>query len=137
VHLRRALLLFALVMGLTALAASIAPAPRRDDPPPAPAPSTPPAPVEEASIAFRAPASKDRPARRRVEAGAHVTVAVAARRPGQAEIPRLGLTASVTAHAPARFDLVAPDAGRYGVVFTPTAGPRERVGMLVTRSPAR
>jgi hypothetical protein len=133
VHLRRALLLFALVLGLTALAASIAPAPHRDEAPlpPAPAPSR--AAAADASITFRAPTAKRRPPRRRVALGSHLTVAVAATRPGQADIPRLGLTASVTASAPAQFDLLVPDAGRYDVLFTPTDGAPARVGTLVSR----
>jgi hypothetical protein len=121
-------------MGLTALAASIAPAPRRDSPTPPPASPAPPSAVEEASLTFRAPAAKGARARRHVEPGTHVLVVVAARRPGQADIPRLGLTGTVTAHAPALFDLVAPDEGRYRVVFTPTAGSPARVGTLVSRA---
>jgi hypothetical protein len=135
VHVRRALLLFALVLGLTALATAIAPAPKRED---APVPTTPtparPA-AEDASFTFRAPTGNRRPPVRRVTPGSHVTLAVAAADAGQVEIPRLGLNASVTANAPARFDLIAPGPGRYDVLFTPTVGDAGRVGTLVTRRP--
>ena len=132
-HLRRALLLFALVLGLTALATAIAPAPKRDDEPATADPGSSATSAPEASVTFRAPVAKRRPPTRRVAPGSHLTVVVAARRPGQVEIPRLGLTATATASAPARFDLLAPDAGRSAVVFTPTAGRRAAVGMLVSR----
>jgi hypothetical protein len=134
VHLRRALLLFALVLGLTALAASIAPAPKQ----PAPAGTTPAAapaarPVEDASLYFRAPVRRRGGApSRRVAPDAHVTVVVAAREPGQAEIPRLGLTEALTPSTPAEFDLVASDAGRYDVIFMPTDGRPAHVGTLVS-----
>jgi hypothetical protein len=137
VHLRRALLLFALVLGLTALAASIAPAPRRDEDTvrPAPTPAGP-APAQ-VSISFHAAVAKRAPPARRVDPGAHLTVAVAAARPGQAEIPRLGLTATVTRSAPAQFDLLAPDDGRSDVLFRPTTGQPRRVGTLVSRRARR
>lgn len=135
-HLRRALLLFALVLGLTALAASIAPSPRKS----APAVTTPAAgsatrPVHDASLVFPVPVRRGRGApSRRVAPGSHVTVTVAAREPGQVEIPRLGLTEPVTPTDPAEFDLVADDAGRYDVIFMPTDGRAARVGTLVSRA---
>jgi hypothetical protein len=89
------------------------------------------------SVTFHAPVTKRRPPARRVAPGLHVTVAVAASEPGQAEIPRLGLTATVTQSAPGRFDLIVPDSGRSGVVFTPTTGRRTRVGTLVSRPAPR
>lgn len=136
VHLRRALLLFALVLGLTALAASIAPSSRKSVPAvttPAAGPAT--RPVVDAALLFPVPVRRARGApSRRVAPGAHVTVTVVAREPGQAEIPRLGLTEPVTPNAPAEFDLVAGDAGRYDVIFMPTDGRAARVGTLVSRS---
>jgi hypothetical protein len=129
--------LFALVLGVTALVISIAPAPRGEDPPVTPTPAPSRTAVEDASLTFRAPAAKRGPPRRRVAPGTHLTVSVAATRPGQAEIPRLGLTTAVTVHAPARFDLLAPDGGRYDVLFTPAAGEPARVGTLVSRPPRR
>jgi hypothetical protein len=84
-------------------------------------------------VAFSAPVAQGRPPRRRASAGAHVVVTVSAAGPGQASIPRLGRTASVTADLPARFDLLAPPAGRYPVLFTSAQGEPTRVGTLVTR----
>jgi hypothetical protein len=70
---------------------------------------------------------------RRVSPGSQLVVLVDARVPGEVAIPRLGRTASVTATAPARFDLLAPDPGRYDVLFTPTSGEPARTGTLVSR----
>jgi hypothetical protein len=134
VHLRRALLLFALVLGLTALAASIAPPPNRDGTsttPPPPRPRSEPA--EETSIAFSAPVRKGRPPERRVAPGTHLIVAIAAREPGEVTIPRLGRLSNVTPGVPASFDLLAPDPGRYDVLFKPTGGEPSRVGTIVSR----
>jgi hypothetical protein len=137
VHLRRALLLFALVLGLTALAASIAPAPRdraRQDTVTRPAPPPVPADVGERELTFQyPPPAKGGPPGRRVKASEHVVVVLAADAPGQAQIPALGRTASVTASAPARIDVLAPPAGRYDVLFTNTAGESARVGAIVSR----
>src|SRR5687767_2188958 len=90
-HLRRALLLFALVLGLTGLAASIAPPPQRDkdapvEPPPAPAPE---AALDQRRLLFRAPV-RDRPVVRRARPDTRVLVEVAVRRPGQVSLPALG-----------------------------------------------
>src|SRR4051795_9875712 len=57
VHLRRALLLFALVLGLTALAAAVSPSREKDEPPvppPAAVAGSPPGPVVPRTVAFRA-----------------------------------------------------------------------------------
>jgi hypothetical protein len=132
VHLRRALLLFALVLGLTALVASIAPPPRHEAAAPAPTPDT-----ESASppvtLAWTFPPAGHKPAVRRVTTGAHLVVAVSARAAGQASIPKLGRTIAMTETTPARFDLVAPPAGRYDVLFQPALGEAARVGTIVTR----
>ena len=135
VHLRRALILFALVLGLTALAASIAPAPDRERTSAAPPPPTPPATaVEEKPVRFRAPAPKRRPPDRRVPEGVHIVLTVRVSEPGEVTIPRLGRLANAVPGAPARFDLLAPPAGRYDVLFRPTVGEPSRVGTLVTKS---
>jgi hypothetical protein len=136
VHLRRALLLFALVLGLTALAASLAPPPAQDDQA-ATQPTTPP-PTEvadpgEQRVGFRFPPSGRKAVTKRVVAGQAVVVFVAARKPGQATIPLLGRVASITPEDPARFDLVLPEDGTYEVRFTPaTGGEPRRIGRLVT-----
>lgn len=85
---------------------------------------------------FSAPPPGRRPPARRMVAGSHVTVVVAGAVSGEADIPRLGLTQPVTVDAPAQFDLIVPDPGRYGVRFTPTDGTPLRVGTLVSRPAA-
>ena len=133
VHIRRALILFALVLGLTALAASVAPAPDRERTSAAPPPPKPPAAaVEEKPVRFQAPGAGRKPPDRRVAEGVHIVVTVKAREPGEVSIPKLGRLAFAEPGAPARFDLLAPPAGRYDVLFTPTVGEPSRVGTLRT-----
>jgi hypothetical protein len=138
VHLRRALLLFALVLGLTALAATIAPSPRdrQDTTPQAqqPAPTTTPVEAGERELSFQFPTpAKGGAPDRRVTPDEHVVVVVAVDAPGQVQIPALGRTVSVTATSPAELDLLAPPAGRYDVLFTNTVGESTRVGTIVSR----
>jgi hypothetical protein len=132
-HLRRAILLFALVLGLTALAAAVSPSREDSNSAIAPAPSVPTAEAlpREVVLDTRGGARGPRVLRARVDE--HIVVSVLSTRGGLAVIPRLGRTASVSADAPARFDLLAPAAGRYAVMLTPSASlePR-RVGTLVT-----
>ena len=134
-HLRRALLLFALVLGLTALAASIAPPPR-SDPEPAPPPPAPQAGEgtagETATLSFRAPPARGKLPERKVATDDHVIVEVSAAEPGQATIPRLGRTASVTETVPARFNVLAPPPGSYDVMFEAVGQESRRIGSIVT-----
>src|SRR3954466_1101094 len=94
VHLRRAILLFALVLGLAALAAAISPSRNTGPPPPALAP---PAGRQSADAATRTLvfAVGGKPVRRARE-GQHVVVSVASEAGGVATIPRLGRTSSVS-----------------------------------------
>jgi hypothetical protein len=132
VHLRRAILLFALVLGLAALAAAVSPS--RDTGPPTPA-LAPPAGQQGADgathrLAFAVGGKRVRRARE----GEHVVVSVASEAGGVATIPRLGRTASVSPTAPAQFDLLAPPPGRYDVMITASgASEPQLVGTLVTR----
>jgi hypothetical protein len=133
VHLRRALLLFALVLGLTALAAAVSPS--RETNPPVAAPSpTPASSVLPHALAFDTRVS-GRPEIRRARTGEHLMLTVVAPEGGLVTIPRLGRTSSVSASAAARFDVLAPDPGRYDVLLQQAGGPDEprRVGTLVTR----
>ena len=63
-HLRRAILLFALVLGLTALAAAVSPTPKDNAPPVAPAPAASAAGVLPREVSFQA-ADSGRPQLRR------------------------------------------------------------------------
>jgi hypothetical protein len=136
VHLRRALLLFALVLGLTALAASLAPPPAQDDQPATQTTQAPPTEVAdpgELRVGFHFPPTDHKPATKRVAAGQPVVVFVAAKQAGQATIPLLGRVSSITPEDPARFDLLLPEDADYDVRFTPaTGGEPRRVGRLVT-----
>ena len=136
-HLRRALLLFALVLGLTALAASVAPPPR-DEPEPAPAPAPPPPTAdagtgEPITLSFRAPPKGGELPEREVAPDDHVIVKVKAETPGQVTIPDLGRTATVTESVPASFNILAPEPGTYDVMFEAVGGEPTRLGAIVTR----
>jgi hypothetical protein len=133
VQIRRVLLLFALVLGLSALVASIAPPPEEAEEPPEPAPTV-------ASPAVRPPTDLSAPitlsARahgaptRRVRLGSSFSLEVAVREPGDVVIAGLGLRQSADPQAPARFDLLARPAGRYAVAFVPLRGERRTIGWL-------
>jgi hypothetical protein len=129
VHLRRALLLFAIVLGLAALAASVS-RPRHNDEPPAPTPTE----------AARAPApaltqvtfDADHARAHSIDAGQAATVYVRVPEPGQVSIDALGMTDAAEPTTPAEFDVFAPTPGRYPIVFQP-AGSDEQIeaGTLV------
>lgn len=132
-HLRRALLLFAIVLGLAAIAASISREP--DDSgesarPPAVRPETEEPPQETVSPGSATPASgtleltfeADEDRSRRLDAGEPATVLVEVDEPGLVEIPDLGLSAHGDPLTPARFEVLVSDAGRYDLSFTPVDG---------------
>jgi hypothetical protein len=145
VHVRRALLLFAVVLGLAAVAASLSRT--GDDDPPGPqqqaTTSTPKqdttpraAPREETTdvaddgATVELNAAEDKSVR--IEAGRSTTLEVAAVEPGQVDIPDLGLTATADSLTPARFDLLVSSPGRYAIEFTPSKGNEARgAGTLV------
>ncbi len=142
-ELRRALLLFAIVLGLAAIVASVS-RPRAEEgtdtaaeTPPAETPpeerSTPtagpaPGPGPPAEIAFEAdlqPETRTVPARRAA------TVTITAYEPGQVEIERLGLSAPAEPNGPARFDLLTGSPETYAVTFTPVeTGERRKIGVI-------
>jgi hypothetical protein len=134
-HLRRALLLFALVLGLTALAAAVSPtretADSADDPPRGAPAARGAEGLVPRTITFRAREGVEA-TDREVRLGDHVVVSVTSPAGGVATIPRLGRTASASPASPARFDLLANARGRYDVLFAESSSdePR-RVGTLV------
>jgi hypothetical protein len=144
VHLRRALLLFAIVLGLAAIAASVSrPREERSDQP-VPAPGFPPR-TETEKTPTVSPGNADpgesiaqvsfgrggRKATRRVAAGQATTVLVEVGEPGQVEIPDLGLSAPGDPLTPARFEIYRSKSGAHEVLFTPAAGDESRqVGTL-------
>jgi hypothetical protein len=141
VHLRRALLLFAIVLGLAALAAGLSQPRERSETrqePAGPATSTPASPAggEETDVRFRA----DRPRRRSLTAGRAAEVLVEVHLPGQVAIPGLGLSAAADPVTPARFDVLEQRPGSYPILFAPAgddqAAEPQRAGTLVIKAPA-
>ena len=144
VHLRRALLLFAIVLGLAAIAASVSrPREERSDQP-ASAPGFPP-PTETEKTPTVSPGNADpgeplaqvtfgdeaRKPTRRVAAGQATTVLVKVDEPGQVEIPDLGLSGPGDPLTAARFEIYRSEPGAHEVLFTPAAGDESReVGTL-------
>ena len=141
VQIRRVLLLFALVLGLSALVASIAPPPEEDEErPERPSTATTPAvrPPTDLSPPLTLPAHGrgTRPAVRRVEAGSSFSLQVRVREAGDVVIPGLGLRQTADPLAPARFDLLASPPGRHAVAFVPLRGDRRVIGRLAFVEPA-
>jgi hypothetical protein len=140
VHLRRALLLFAIVLGMAALAASLSrpiEQPRTDTSPREPRVRGPaiatPAPAPERPTELSFDAARDETMRLR--AGAAATVQVSVAEAGQVEIPGMGLSAPADSFTPASFDVLEYRPGRYRLTFTPAAGEHpEPAGRLVVVS---
>lgn len=150
VHVRRALLLFAIVLGLGALAASMS-RPRDEQPVREPTPSTATAPDAQATpeaspgeAATELAATADtiefdasEPQRRGLEVGRAASVEVAVDQAGLVSIPLLGVSDSGDEFTPARFDVLVNDTGRYPIEFAPSAGDEERrAGTLVVMQPS-
>src|SRR5215210_1985198 len=144
VHLRRALLLFAIVLAMAALVASLSrplddrrgqtTTPAEPEPGPetaSPAPATGDSAAEPRTLRFHGAKSQSKP----LQANEAATVEVAVAEAGSVEIPDLGLTAPADPDTPARFDVLAIRPGRYPLLFTP-AGEHspEPAGSLVVRS---
>ncbi len=141
-HLRRALLLFAIVLGLAAVAASVSrsgrdsttsepfrpvtPTTTEQQQTPTVAPAPGPAQVE---LRFFA----SQPGAQKIEAGQAATVYVEVDEPGQVDIADLGLSAVAEPVTPARFDLLTNETGRHPITFIPAADETAtvRIGTLV------
>ena len=136
VHLRRALLLFAIVLGTAALVASLSrpvedrrergrpaePGPPTATPPPSSRPEEPGS-VEAANDESR-----------RMRAGEAATLEVTVTEPGDVAIPDLGLSAPAAPLTPARFEVLPPEPGDYEIVFTAAGAEAEPAGRLVVTS---
>jgi hypothetical protein len=148
VHIRRALLLFAIVLGLAAIAASVSRSPddSGDDEPPAVVPSE----SEEPSSPSLSPGDTepvsgvrelvfeaDRDQTRQLDAGQPATVLVEVEEPGMVEISDLGLSAAAEPLTPARFEILTSNPDRIDITFTAAEddfpGP---AGTLVVRETA-
>lgn len=140
-------MLFAIVLGMAALAASLSrpvadqareraeqraepkqPRPKQPGPPTAaPIPSSAPRPP----LTFDAAADESR----RVRAGEAATLEVTVDEPGSVEIPELGLNTTADPLTTARFEVLPSVPGDYEIVFTPAAGREpEPAGELVVTS---
>ena len=146
VHVRRALLLFAIVLGLAAIAASVSrtpeePGERAEQPAGAAAtddgtdPSVSPGTAMPVAGAVELFFDAERDQTRRVDAGQPATVLVEVDEPGLVEVPDLGLSAPAEPLTAARFEVLASDPERLAVVFTPVDGDAARAaGTLVVRA---
>ena len=135
------MLLFAIVLGMAALVASLSrPVEERrsdsaqreadDSRPPTASPT--PAPDLPEALSFAASENETM----RLQAGDAATVEVSVEEPGSVDIPGMGLSAAANPHTPARFDVLASRPGRYQLLFTPAGGnPSEPAGRLVVTSP--
>lgn len=133
---RRILLVFAIVLLLTAAAASIMPVPEETAPedsrPPEPEAVEPPPELGPDNGATEVEFSaRGKPHAEPVELGTHAVVTVEAPKPGEIELAGLGRIAPVERRTPATFDLFTDRPGRFRVVYTPVRGPEQRVGTLV------
>jgi hypothetical protein len=144
---RRILLVLAIMLLVTAAAASVVPVPEettpertdespserpQDRPPEAvePPPGFPPA-DGATEVAFSAGAGQPTET---VESGAHVIVTVEAPQPGEVELADLGRIAPVAPRTPATFDLFTDRPGRFPVLYTPVRDGERRLGTLVVES---
>jgi hypothetical protein len=132
------MLLFAIVLGLAALATSVSRP--RDTRAPLRPPETDEAAVttpREEGAPVRLAFDTSRPRRRlRLDAGRAAVVLVRAKSAGMVELPELGLSAAADPLTPARFDVLAADPVRTLVRFTPAgAGDSDVVGRLSVTSP--
>lgn len=139
-HLRRALLLFAIVLGLAAIAASVsrprdtgseraAPAPTQTEAAPTITGGTAASGEPPVEVTFDDAASGE--PTRRLSAGQAATVLVEVGEAGQVEIPGLGLSATGDPVTPARFDVFGSAPGSYEIRFTPAAADEsDTVGTL-------
>ena len=133
-HLRRALLLFAIVLGLAAVAAAVS-RPRHDEKSPATTSTLPSAeprstPASGADVTFDA----ERERSHAIDAGQAATVYVKVPEAGQVSIDRMGMTDAAEPDTPAEFDVLTSIPGHYPILFVP-AGASEGIeaGTLVVR----
>jgi len=132
VHLRRALLLFAMVLGFAALAATISQAPRRQMKGRGPA-AAPPRQVPLSGPEQVRLSGKGRPRVARVRAGDAATLVVSVPEPGQVKLQGLDLLAAAEPSTPATFPLRL-EPGRYRAVFTPAgSGDVRAIGTVLVR----
>ena len=140
-QIRRVLLLFALVLGLSAVVASIAPPPEDTEQgtektvPARAAPASGPS-VRTPPVRLPARAEASPRVTRQVRAGSSFVLIVPVREPGDVAVDDLGLRQSADPHFPAHFELLASPRGRHYVGFVPVLGERRVIGQLDFVEPA-
>jgi spore germination cell wall hydrolase CwlJ-like protein len=127
---RRVLLALALVLGLSALLAALVPSDRDQSGSDRPAPAET-SPREAGGGAQSLTFDAARPRSRSVTAGTRVSLEVRVPDAGQVTVAGLGLNAPAEPGTPAAFDVLAEDAGRYELSFSPIAGAARPAGTLV------
>ncbi|MBA3300468.1 MAG: hypothetical protein H0T15_01240 [Thermoleophilaceae bacterium] len=133
-HLRRALLLFAVVLGVSAMAAAIGSAPRdREEKPTTTAEASPPPSETSDAQPLTFDARPGKPVKRTVKIDSHVILTVPVAESGEVRIDSLGLVASAEPGTPATFDIYADRRGSFDISFEPPTGSNEPVGALVVR----
>jgi hypothetical protein len=134
------MLLFAIVLGLAAMAAAVS-RPRARDTASPPQPATNPAKRKGPPTAQVRYDLTQRARTQVVPAGRRIVVTVAVNRPGQVELEGLGLSAPAEPLTPAHFDVLAPKPERYPLRYTPAGENSSRsagvLRVLRSRSPAR
>jgi hypothetical protein len=132
VQIRRVLLLFALVLGLSAVVASIAPPPDTEESEPAEpavtADATPP--LLKPVLGLRVRPGGGRRITRRVKAGSSFSLTVGVPKPGDVVLEGLGVRQTADPITPAHFELLASPEGIHRVAFVPIDGRRRVVGRL-------
>jgi hypothetical protein len=138
VELRRALLLFAIVLGLAAIVASVSNTndDRRDDMP-ATGESGSATTVRGDPLTTLRFSARGEPHTETLRAGRPATVLVAVDRAGQVDLERLGLSAAAEPSTPARFDVLTAQTGPHPVRFTAAGGGRARMVGTLRVVPAR
>ena len=138
-ELRRALLLFAIVLGLAAIATSVSRPPDRRDKAQEPAETAPvasagPGAATPLELTFKPLRAATKPPTERLDAGTPATVIVEVDEPGLVEIDGLGLTGAAEPLTPARLDVLTGDEERHPVRFRPAAtGEPRTIGTLEVR----
>jgi hypothetical protein len=145
VEIRRAILLFAIVLGLAALVTSFTrPAEQEEEPDSRAAEPREPSSRDErgtdrtagsatGAVALRFEAGAD-PRLRTLKTGRAASLVVDVLAPGQVAIENLGLDGSALPSSPARFDVLIDDPGRHAISFTPANGADGRtIGVLRVR----
>jgi|SRR4051794_1949722 hypothetical protein len=129
-HVRRVLLLMAMVLLLTAAVVAITPPRHRTQRTVGTAPTPPVRSAPPRNVDLRFPPAKRPPTAKLVQ-GDHALVRVSATQAGDASI--MGLTDSAEPGTPATFDLLASGPASYPVTFTPTFGSPKRIGTIEVR----